>query len=163
MGLYLTIQALVVSASTKAFAYSLTSDGALLKHEREFSSARRDGGDCPRAVAVIAICHLVGFCSLLVLTLGELRRDGLLSDLDLERALISFGNDHCIGSLFDQLVADLAVEVERNFLLDILLGPGSDAESQSRNQSQRNHPDFFPRIFNHKLPPSNAIWVLPTN
>jgi hypothetical protein len=92
-----------------------------------------------------------------------LRRDGFLSDLDLECALIGFGDNQRIGSLFDHLIADLAVEIERNLLLDGLLGDCDDAQSQNRNQSQPNLSDFFPRIIKHNLPPPNAIWILSIN
>src|SRR5215470_12851036 len=119
MGLRLVMQALVVSASTKSFKSLFARDAAvLLEQESEFASARGDGGDGACAVTVVTIGHLVSLGLVLVLALGELRGDGLLSDLDFKRALIGFGYDHGIGPLFDHFTADLAVEVERNFLLN---------------------------------------------
>src|SRR5262249_39650487 len=113
MGLRLATQALEVSASTKPFKRLLARNAAvLLKQESEFASARCDSCDCARAVAVVAIGHLVGLGCVFILSLGELRRDGFLSDLDFKRALIGFGNDNGIGSLFNHFIADLAVEIE---------------------------------------------------
>src|SRR5262249_28231541 len=141
------------------------SDAAvLLEQESEFASARGDSGDCARTVAVVTIGHLVRVGLFLVLTLGELRGDDLLSDLDFNRALIGFWNDYCIGSLLDHFIADLAVEVERNFLLNAVLRQRHNTEDENRKQSQRATRHLIPQIIKHKLPLSPVIpFVLEIN
>src|SRR5262245_16430429 len=161
MGLYRKIQALEVSASTNSFKCLFARDAAvLLKQEREFASARRDGGDCARAVAILTIGHLVGVGLVLVLALGELRGDGLLSDLDFNRALIGFGNDHRIGSLLNHFIADLAVKVERNFLLNTALSQRDNAENQNRYQRHRATRHLISQSIKHYLPLSPLIRVV---